>query len=167
MTQEERNLLFKDLCTRLPYKVRCKIKYYRGNVATFGINTLTTSLEGEDTVIGIDYKNEIVYTDSVGSCDIASIKPYLRPMSSMTDEEASELAYIVYEIEDIISFETTDDYIDVDFSDEHGDTASVTIWYDELTIVSLEFLLENHFDFRNLIEKGLAIEVNENNNPYK
>ena len=31
----------------------------------------------------------------------------------------------------------------------------------------LDWLLKNHFDFRGLIEKGLAIEVNENNNPYK
>ena len=60
MTKEEKEFLFKDLCARLPYKV----KYYL------------------DEYDGCDY-----IMDKVSLNAIENIKPYLFPMSSMTNEQ--------------------------------------------------------------------------------
>ena len=62
------------------------------------------------------------------------IKPYLRPMSSMTDEENKKL-------------------------DE--------IWIKHTIEEGADYLNSIHVDYRGLIEKGLAIAVTEENNPYK
>ena len=72
MTQEEKQLLLIDLCARLPYGVRLLIE--RSNK----VETLTL----------IDPGNQEVWlSDAGGFVDIEEIRPYLRPMSSMTDEE--------------------------------------------------------------------------------
>lgn len=68
MTQEQKNLLLKDLCVRLPYGVKASTKV-GGNIKI--------SLIGEDTVIGEDGD----------SYDISFITPYLFPLSSMTEED--------------------------------------------------------------------------------
>lgn len=74
-----------------------------------------------------------------------TIKPYLRPMSSMTEEEKEERASIVMVV-------YNGEVIDDDF----------------INIVHyMDWLNAHHFDFRNLIERGLAIAVTEENNPYK
>ena len=130
MTQEEKQLLLKDLCARLPYGVRVKSRRRK---------SVTLSL--------------YVMTDFHLGC---SIKPYLRPMSSMTEEERLELSmltndgfkFYLYTNEPIIMCSGKD--------------------YNYLNGLSiLDWLNEHHFDFRGLIKKGLAIAVNENNNPYK
>ena len=80
MTQEEKQLLLKDLCSRLPYGVMYETPY--------GPRVLN------DIFI---YSNGPVYTDhGVGNYNevfgiaLENIKPYLRPMSSMTEEEGKE-----------------------------------------------------------------------------
>ena len=133
MKQEDKELLLKDLCARLPYGLICDRlgKYY--------------------PLVDIDIKRELVYLlrddnyvpYSILRGDI--IKPYLRPMSSMTEEEKNE--YLNTFKKSIIG---TDE--------EDG-----RVW----TIDSIDWLNAHHFDFRGLIEKGLAIEVTEENNPYK
>lgn len=76
MTQEEKELLIKDLCPRLKYRVKC------ASVTTTGeINTIGGYCEVLDTV----FIKEIY-----GWVSISMIKPYLRPMSSMTEEEEKE-----------------------------------------------------------------------------
>ena len=117
MTQEEeKNLLLKDLCSRLPYGVK---GLHRGE------------------------KRELLVMDSFGSYqvneydawfDLNSVifKPYLFHLSSMTEEQKKEYQYIterwmndpVYSISD-----------------------------------SIDWLNKNHFDYRGLIKKGLAIDA--------
>ena len=80
---------------------------------------------------------------------IETIKPYLRPMSSMTDEEKGEMYHDCY-------------VVSIDF--EHRTTAMIAV---PNAIKVVNWLLEHHFDFLGLISKGLAIEVTESNNPYK
>ena len=90
---------------------------------------------------------------------IGDIKPYLRPMSSMTEEEKNELKeYLDAEEVDCNGFGyseggTLEDYIS-------------SIPY-SLCVGVVDWLNKHHFDYRGLIEKGLAIEITENNNPYK
>ena len=111
MTQEDKDLLLKDLCTRLPYGVLVLNK--DGDVESFTWQELKEFGDG--------------YIP----------KPYLRPMSSMTEEEKGE-------------YQAFFNYDGVEYPEEY-----------------IDWLNAHHFDYRGLIEKGLAIAVTEKNNPYK
>ena len=111
MTREEKSLLLQDLCARLPYGVCVHIRYKTGEPCY-------EKLTARDIQWFIDSK-------------IEDIKPYLRPMSSMTEEEKVELWELLKNL---------------------GMTSDVKRLY---------WLLAHHFDIRNLIEKGLAIEAPE------
>ncbi len=106
MTQEEKQLLLKDLCARLPYGVK---------------------FQGEDSnVYTLDTANYFVL-----QVEDVVFKPYLRPMSSMTDEERQDFAYYV----------------------AHGSNS--------VALDFVDWCNANHFDHRGLIEKGLALEAPE------
>ena len=104
MTQEEKELLLKDLCARLPYGVIVKDRN-----AIHELSTGNTEF--------VDLFN--------GKCHI---KPYLRPMSSMTDEEAKGIG----------EFLSGNFYVNI-----------------------IDWLNAHHFDYRGLLEEGLALEAPE------
>ena len=139
MTQEDKQLLLVDLCARLPYN---PIVYVDENLPRFKLGAATRVWE----YIAVDKPS----------------KPYLRPMSSMTEGEAKEIA-ILHDIKDILSVKVTSDYIDVIVDDGVCSTERRTIWYDEIvsSVKCFDFLTAHHFDYRGLIEKGLAIEAPE------
>jgi len=130
MTQEEKQLLLKDLCGKLPYGVIC-----------------TDSRHGDSRITEVDTVSEVVYFDDVDEyVEIKNCKPYLRPMSSMTKEEIIEFNNI-------------------------PSTKNYTIIKDDLpwdvaNYKQIDWLNTHHFDYRGLIERGLAIEVTNENNPY-
>lgn len=126
MTQEEKDLLLKDLCARLPYNCRVFYEY---------VDDLDGKTYGYSLTLNTWCIDEFVANKAV-------IKPYLRPLSSMTEEER------------LLFYQNT-----LQYNEETG--------YSEYTYESIDWLNTHHFDYRGLIEKGLAIEVNENNNPYK
>ena len=88
-----------------------------------------------------------VYDEGDGYVEIEYCKPYLRAMSNMTEEEEKE-------------YKTISIWGEVRESKSH---------YTDIcpTIEGYDWLNAHHFDYRGLIEKGLAIEVTEENNPYK
>ena len=143
MTREEKELLLKDLCERLPYGVKVKTPYndaiLRGIVDRKGVKTT------------IDYTD--IVTDKQ-TYPIKYIKPYFRPMSSMTEEEEKEIQEIIGDpdnaciIRKIDGLELWLNYIDTD----------PTIWLNTIFEVQ-DYLNKNHFDYRGLIEKGLAIDA--------
>ena len=142
MTQEEKELLLKDLCGRLPYQPLCK------------------KVDTEDDFCECNGPLGYSLRDLIDNKII--IKPYLRPMSSMTEEETKEIA-ILHDIKDILSVNVTSDYIDVIVDDGVCSTERRTIWYDEMvsSIKCFDWLNKHHFDYRGLIEKGLALEASE------
>jgi len=121
-SKEEEELLFKDLSQRLLYKVKCNVY---GRIGTLtGLN---------------DYGAEIDYGNGEDTtCEIKYCLPYLRPMSSMTEEERKEYNDIVKNIIDFIDCPKSDSIC--------------------LLITLIDWLNAHHFDFRNLIERGLAID---------
>ena len=139
MTQENKELLLKDLCARLPYGI--KASYYEAD----------EECETWDEVDGVafDYVEIGQY-----SLPIERVKPYLFPLSSMTDKQAKEIQEIVGNPDNARIIRKTDglelwlDYIDTD----------PTIWLDTIFEVQ-DYLNKNHFDYRGLIEKGLAIDA--------
>lgn len=159
MTQENKDLLFKDLCARLPYGVKAYIKNWSKLDRKY--------YEGVYTVESIDTSLNTIIADSERSCvevivgyDDSEIKPYLFPMSSMTEEQAKELS-ILYDIKDILSIKITDEYIDFEVDDGFGSIETRTIWYDEIisSIETFDWLNKNNFDYRGLIKKSLALDA--------
>ena len=143
MTQEYKELLLKDLCARLPYGVKfmCNKNIY----TTKGLDLIVTD-EG-DWEYAVTAKN-------IAPIEIDFIKPYLFPLLSMTDEQAKEIQEIVGNPDNACIIRKTDglelwlDSIDTD----------PTIWVDTIFEVQ-DYLNKNHFDYRGLIEKGLAIDA--------
>ena len=98
MTQENRELLLKDLCARLPYGVKIALKnneaYHHDNVAKKGDVTI-------DRLKGFDGKYFSIYHDNpldwdwyVNDVNVEDVKPYLFPLSSMTEEQYNEMQTI-------------------------------------------------------------------------
>ena len=141
MTQEEKELLLKDLCARLPYGI-----WFQSYHSESGIDGKGTF----DFYIDIDSEDAIGHIKSV--CDTNNNKPYLRPMSSMTEEE----------IKDFGGYINTQPITHQ--QGYKGYTVNCSHYY---TVSEIDWLNERHFDYRGLIPLGLAIAVTEENNPYK
>lgn len=134
MTQEEKDLLLKDLSARLPYGLYA---------------TVRDSEEKDDfqpfEVLGI--KEDLVWVKNIMICvdhfDIIEVvKPYLRPMSSMTKEEKEKYHSLCYEESEILEF---------------GEWVARVYYHD--TIDSIDYLNSIHIDYRGLIEKDLALKA--------
>lgn len=130
MTREEQNLLIKDLCARIPYGVilNCAGKH--------AIEEL--KMIDENGLINNDW-------------DINEVRPYLRPLSSMTEEERKSLPFPwTFDGTHITSYTEENGFIEIQESD---------------VIKLIDQLLKGHFDFHGLIPKDLAIST-ETFNPY-
>lgn len=128
MTQEDKQLLLKDLCARVPY-------HPKGHVVN-----ASNGAECDEWLTCATFP---MFTSITNNSRL-----YLRPMSSMTEEEKLQLSQYAYIGEDL-----NGEFID---EVQRKDCAAYIDW-----------LNKNHFDYRGLIEKGLAVEVTEKNNPYK
>ena len=131
MTQEEKDLLVKDLCSRLPYGVVCQV-----DDGAAGLN--------DGKLVEIDISKELVRFDADYYWDayIDDIKPYLFPMSNMTKEQEDEWddLYIKPLCERLNPHTRKEDLM---LRAKAGYAA--TFW-----------LMENHFDYLGLIPMGLA-----------
>ena len=142
MTQEHKELLLKDLCARLPYGVKfmCNKNIY----TTKGLDLIVTD-EG-------DWEYAVTAKDTA-PIEIDFIKPYLFPLSSMTEEQEKEIQQIIGNPDYACIIRKTDglelwlNFIDTD----------PTIWLDAIFEVQ-DYLNKNYFDYRNLINKNLAID---------
>ena len=137
MTPKDKELLFKDLCARLPYHTRVKVWLKDGTT--------------EEGTLDLEHNYGDVLRDAFYYNEIVKIKPYLFPMSSMTDEQSYKF-YCRF-VENEIDYN--------DFKKYYFDSCS---WNKVLTLISdcsdiIDWFNENHFDYRGLIEKGLAIDV--------
>ena len=132
MTQENKELLLKDLCTRLPYEVKVQ---YKDDIFTI------------DYISGI-YEEIKLDTPDRYTIDISEVKPYLFPLSSMTSEQLFEVQEILGKNE----IEIGDGFLHIIDSDRN------TITYLEI-LALLEWFYKNHFDVYGLIPMGLAIDA--------
>ena len=146
MTQEDKKLLLTDLCARLPYEVEV---YYSETVP---ISTLKTINSEKRTCIVYDHSQWYRHS----KFHIEEIKPYLRPMSSMTEEERDELEILC-------------DSMSIDDEGNADIYIAILKNYNPILFNTkvIDWFNSHHFDYRGLIEKGLAIEVTKENNPYK
>lgn len=134
MGQEDKELLLKDLCARLPYNCRVFYEY---------IDNLDNKTYGYSLTLNTWCIDEFIANKAV-------IKPYLRPMSSMTKEEKGELKLEQEKDEEL--------FIQVINKSQNGDDSLLG------TVIphcAEDWANKNHFDYRGLIEKGLALEAPE------
>ena len=139
MTQEDKELLLKDLNARLPYGVKIELTWWVMGEGT-GINT---TLEPDHI--------EQLLNDEDGDTEI---KPYLRPMSSMTEEEWEELSYIGH----IVPLH--DGSFGVDMRAYCKNSQPHYRRFSEFSTIE-DWLNAHHLDHRGLIEKGLANKASE------
>ena len=123
MTREEKQLLLIDLSARLTYGVKC----------VSGVDDATLIIEGINPNSNGASEVQVTYERSGINFDtkISSIKPYLFPLSSMTEEQKKEYQYITERWMYDSSYSISD---------------------------SADWLNAHHFDFRNLISRNLAID---------
>ena len=129
-----KQLLFKDLCARLPYGVKVQSYSYEGEIETI------------ETLYEIDSDG---YMSTIECDTLKNItKPYLFPLSSMTEEQKEELKNEISKQTDILIERMKNDDCGIDCGKYHFHSN-----------LELEWLLKNHFDYRGLIPKGLAIDT--------
>ena len=120
MKREDKDLLLKDLCARLLYGVKIEITWWVMGEGT----SINTTLE-------LDHIEQLL-NDEDG---VTEIKPYLRSMLSMTEEERAEYERF--------------SHLNIGFAP-----------------ILMDWIYAHHFDCSGFIEKGFAIEVTKENNPY-
>ena len=141
MTQEDKELLFRDLCARIPYNVKCYNSKYRPDLAE------------EIICITVNYNHPCVQLGTY-LYKLEQVKPYLFPLSSMTEEQEKEIQEITGNPDyACITIKTDGLELWLNFID-----TDPTIWLDTIFEVQ-DYLNKNHFDYRGLIEKGLAIDA--------
>jgi hypothetical protein len=146
MTEQEKELLLKDLCARLPYGVMCKIQ------TCFVFEDGTLRRGSYDKILDLETVTEINEWKETG--ELEKFKPYLRPMSSMTEDEKKEfIHHASYEIEESVNGRHYEYYL----KDGVG-----TIEEPTCNPEAIDWLNTHHFDYRGLIEKGLALEAPKN-----
>lgn len=122
MTQNEKDILLKDLCSRLPYGIKAEIKYHDGVWGLCSINPNGYTIVTRD--IGYPMETDWVYC-----------KPYLFPMSNMTEEQSLEYGKLC----------------------ERCCPAST------YSMEIIDWFHKNHFDYRGLIPMGLANDATGKN----
>ena len=117
MAQKEIQLLLVDISARLSYGVK--------GIITYDESDTTFSVEGIDNIV--------LHLSDAEECYVEDFKPYLRPMSSMTEEEKEEYHKL------------SDNYYGIYFD----------------SVKSIDWLNKKMFDYRGLIPMGLALEAPE------
>lgn len=131
MTQKDKKLLLKDLCARLPYGVK-------GNFQNSDDRLLCS--------VKIYYHHLVTASGNEGMVMTGDIKPYLFPLSSMTEGQYEKF---------IIISGWDGDYEDI----KSGKFSCVGYIGLDYIYDTLDWLNANHFDYRGLIEKNLAINA--------
>ena len=138
MTQEEKDLLLRDLCARLPYDIK-----------------INENTQGDFTVIGLTTERVFTTCETEGCHNdfpIECVKPYLFPLSSMTKEQKRELNKkfnVQFSGNDIYSIHYhSEGYWDTDLELDLQDW----LWF-------INWCYKNHFDIYGLIPMGLAIDA--------
>ena len=148
MTQEDKELLLQDLCGRLPYGVK--------------MSHVADDEHSPSTLIGI--AKDMITLEGLGGyecVDVEHYKPYLFPLSSMTEEqkkEFKEISKCEYEIRDYGGFDSEGVYLIEIGKYEYECDIDTTVEKFYFNYEIINWFNKNHFDYRNLINKNLAID---------
>ena len=141
MTQKDKELLMKNLCARLPYGVICHydtIVPMVGKVKSYG-RLYNISF--------FDVKPCFQFHCNRDIFDFDNVKPYLFPLSSMTEEQQEEFDRIYADDMQVVACNLKNKLDGKPYETNFGHYRHI------------DWLNKNHFDYRGLIEKGLAIDA--------
>lgn len=136
MTQKYNELLLRELCTILPYDVKVEVQFEDNGLIKSRADVLNVINLHMFMLDGSYYENGHLYKKPQ-----YSLRPYLRPMSSMTEEEKSYCNNLV----------------EHSYNDYDG-TNTACVIQDEISNY-VDYLNSHYLDWRGLIEKGLALEA--------
>ena len=163
MTQEDKKLLIRDLCARLPHGVKGRV-YTETTNGEYDINGDMIFFDSPFDVVldDINTSTEELHVVAIGNEDtidfiedqqtygapytIDDFKPYLRPIDSMTEKEREQL------------YSAIEFYGKID-KDGDIDASEHEFVFSETCAEYIEWLIENHFDYNDLIGKDLALEA--------
>lgn len=131
MTKEDKELLIQDLCARLPYEPIVRCYFVDG---------------GGEEVLDTNDIADLLYNDE--DSEFPMYKPYLRPISSMTEEERAEMGK-----------EIQKDRINPDGEIKSSGVDNLLLCTIKQSTNLQNWLNSHYFDYRGLIDKGLAIEA--------
>ena len=138
MSEEEKSLLFKDLCMRIPYGVFCDGKYAMddddidGGICIFDVHGTLDGVNGDTAFIN-GY-----------SCDIDTVKPHLRSLKGMSGVEIEEFLKIIV----------------TNLDDFWSDTcSSISMDIERRNKRCREWLLERQYDINGLLDIDIAVEI--------
>ena len=120
----DKEVLLSELCSRLPYGVKCDI----GDNKPYTLNSIEVDYTDGHLIRFKELKNGFIM-----EVYLSEVKPYLFPLSSMTKEQYSEFTDMGYSVTER--------------------------WWSMANYHQLDWFHKNHFDYRGLIEKGLAIDA--------
>ena len=140
MTQKEKDLLLKDLCARLPYGVKISVQSWDEEEQEY--------IEKVDVLYSVNKDEYIKSANEDYDFSIEDIKPYLFPLSSMTKEQEQELEELGLGY-----------YVTCQDIDDEGYMWDEKIFQMIPCTETDDWINANHFDYRGLIEKGLAIDA--------
>ena len=139
MTREDKELLLKDLCARLPYGVK------------FACNKNVYTAKGLDLIVTDEGDWEYAVTaKGIAPIEIDFIKPYLLPLSSMTEEQWDK-EFRGYGITEFTRDSFKYGCETLEFNNNNPNLSK--------TVKFINQLIKNHFDIYGLIPKGLAIDA--------
>ena len=149
MTQEDKELLLKDLCARLDTNLVCSI--YRTDDEGVGYR---------DEILHGYCKGDMWYEFyfredcSIGVDNVSKIKPYLFPLSSMTEEQWDK-EFRGYGITEFTRDSFKYGCETLEFTNNNPNLSK--------TVKFINQLIKNHFDIYGLIPKGLAEDATDKN----
>ena len=145
MEKDLKQLLLKDLCGRLPYGVKIELAnscgYHHENIAKIGNKTIDKLKGFTGKYFTIHHDNPLDWDWTNNEIEFEDFKPYLFPLSSMTEEQR------------------------MSFIEEGGVTSCAfhdcgyKIVQEFHSFKTVDWLNKNHFDYRGLIEKSLALDA--------
>lgn len=151
MEEKNKQLLITDLCARLPYGVLVECCGVSGKLDNIW---LTHFYNGGNTVVDVNGNTDFFHDSDY--FDITKIKPYLRPLETITKEERIELGKEIQKDKITPYGEIKDEGVD-----------NLLLCTIRQSTYFQEWLLSKHFDFRGLIEKGLALAAPEDMYKYE
>jgi hypothetical protein len=134
MTKKESEILIRDLSARLPYGIKAEIKYYDDAWELLAIYANGTTYAARD----IGYPIETYFEDC---------KPYLFPLSSMTDEQENEWNNLFHNPLDML--------FEQDKTNNANRDKKLFLTFKSM-LDPVQWAYKNHFDINGLIPMGLA-----------
>lgn len=151
MKQEDKELLIRDLSARLQYGVKVQIDLQSDTYPLITCKVVNVECtDPTSAFVGVETPHDTYEEVREFLC-----KPYLFPLSSMTEEQTEEVHNLIYHgVSE--SVDETSKWLK---TRKENELRPITLTYISSYKLVIDWFCKNHFDYRGLIEKGLALDA--------